>query len=81
MKLFNLSHLNELSKELPDPKVAQYHILRPPIQDWDSVRDAEHPEREFEAHEDDYIAFEVVQWKDPKGVSHPRWVLRGLAAM
>lgn len=81
MKLFSLSHLNELAGDLPDPRTATYPVYRLPLSDWDSVRDAEHPDREFETHEDDYIEFEVIQWRDSKGVNRPRWVLRGLVAM
>ena len=81
MKLFSLSHLMELAKELPDPKTARYPVLRLPIRDWDAVRDADHPDRQFEAHENDYVEFEIIVWKDMKGVSHRRWVLRGLVAM
>jgi hypothetical protein len=81
MKLFSLSHLNELASELPDPNTAVYRVLRLPLRDWDSVRDAEHPDREFEAHHDDYIEFEVVPWRDSQGISYQRWVLRSLVAM
>jgi hypothetical protein len=81
MKLFSLSHLLELVKELPDPKSTQHRVLRLPIRDWDAVRDADHPDREFETHENDYVEFEIVPWKDTNGVSNPRWVLRGLVAM
>ena len=81
MKLFSLSHLNELAKTLPNPGTAQHPVLRLPLRDWDSVRDADHPDREFETHQDDYIEFEIVRWRDSKGVSYPRWVLRGLVAM
>jgi len=81
MKLFSLSHLTELARDLPDPNAAGHHVLRLPLRDWNSVRDADHPDREFEIHVDDYIEFEIVRWKDSKGFSYPRWVLRGLVAM
>ena len=81
MKLFSLSHLNELAKELPDPSLAKHPVLRLPLRDWDSVRDADHPDREFESHKDEYVEFEIVQWRDTKGINYPRWVLRGLVAM
>ena len=81
MKLFSLSHLNELAKDLPDPRTVDHPVVRLPLRDWNSVRDADHPDQEFEAHDDDYVEFEIVQWKDTKGISYPRWVLRGLVAM
>jgi hypothetical protein len=87
MNLFSLSHLNELAKELPDPAKAELAedgyrpVIRLPIRDWNAVRDADHPDLEFEAHENAYVEFEMVMWKDTKGVSFPRWVLRGLVAM
>ena len=87
MKIFSLSHLLELTKELPDPNQfvaagqTRSSVFRIPIRDWDAVRDADHPEREFDAHENAYVEFEIIQWKNTKGVSAPRWVLRGLVAM
>ena len=87
MKIFSLSHLLELAKELPDPQHfihSERHrssVIRIPIRDWDAIRDADHPEREFDAHENAYVEFEIVHWKNTKGVSAPRWVLRGLVAM
>ena len=87
MNIFSLAHLNEVVKELPDPKEAApaeggySTVIRLPIHDWNALRDADHPDREFEAHENDYVEFEIVMWKDTKGVSFPRWVLRGLVAM
>jgi len=86
MKIFSLSHLLELVKELPNPEdfiraEGNRRVLRIPVRDWDAVRDADHPEREFDAHENAYVEFEIVQWKNTKGVSAPRWVLRGLVAM
>ena len=87
MNIFSLSHLLELVKELPDPEDFIHaernrrSVFRIPVRDWDAVRDADHPEREFDAHENAYVEFEIVQWKNTKGVSAPRWVLRGLVAM
>ena len=87
MNIFSMTHLNELAKELPDPKkAAQFEegyspVIRLPIRDWNAVRDAEFPDREFEAHENAFVEFEIVMWSDTKGVSSPRWVLRGLVAM
>lgn len=77
----------ELAAQLPDPgKAVQSRagytaVLRLPVPDWDAVRDAEHPEREFEAHENDFVEFEIVPWKDTRGRIAPRWVLRGLVAI
>jgi hypothetical protein len=87
MNIFSLTHLNELVKELPDPNQAAHAtdgystVIRLPIRDWNAVRDADHPERDFEDHEKAYVEFEIVMMKDAKGVSRPRWVLRGLVAM
>jgi len=81
MKLFSLSHLLELAKELPNPASTRRSVLRLPIRDWDAVRDADHPDREFDSHENAYVEFEIVHWKDTTGASHARWVLRGLVAM
>ena len=87
MKIFSLSHLIELAAQLPDPiKVvhaeAGYNaVIRLPLRDWDAVRDAAHPEREFEAHENPFVEFEIVPWKNTRGVTAPRWVLRGLVAI
>jgi len=87
MNIFSLSHLNELAETLPDPREAaqaeggRNAVIRLPIRDWNAVRDAEHPDREFEAHINAFVEFEIVQWKDTKGISAPRWVLRGLVAM
>jgi len=81
VKLFSLSHLNELARDLPEPHADGQRVLRLPLRDWNSVREAEHPDREFEIHDDDYVEFEIVIWKDSKGISYPRWVLRGLVAM
>ena len=87
MKIFSLSHLIELALELPDPaKVLRAEtgyntVLRLPIRNWDAVCDRDHPERQFEAYEDPFVEFEVIQWKDTKGGTAPRWVLRGLVAI
>jgi hypothetical protein len=87
MNIFSLSHLLELVKELPDPKQfinanrGRSSVIRLPVRDWDAVRNGDHPDREFEAHENPYVEFEIIQWKNTKGVSAPRWVLRGLVAM
>ena len=87
MNLFSLSHLNELAKELPDPRMAApaakgySPVIRLPIRPWDARREADHPEREFEAHAAAFVEFELVHWKDTRGMSSPRWVLRGLVAM
>jgi hypothetical protein len=66
---------------VPDPKTARHPVLRLPLRDWSSVWDADHPDREFESHQDDYIEFEIVQWRDTKGISGARRVLRGVGAM
>jgi hypothetical protein len=87
MKIFSLSHMIELATQLPDPAMAAnaetgYNtVVRLPILDWDAVRDAEHPERKFDAHEDAFVEFELLQWKDTIGRTIPRWVLRGLVAI
>ena len=87
MKIFSLSHLLELAKESRNPNQFisaernRSSVFRIPVPDWDAVRDADHPDREFDAHENAYVEFEIVQWKNTKGVSAPRWLLRGLVAM
>ena len=87
MNIFSLSHLLELAKELPDPKLFvlgdshRSSVFRIPVRDWDAVRDADHPERQFEAHDNPYVEFEIVHWINTQGTSVPRWVLRGLVAM
>jgi hypothetical protein len=87
LKIFSLSYLIEFAAQLPDPSKAATaeagyaSVLRLPIPDWDAVRDAAHPEREFEAHKEAFVEFEVIPWKDTRGVIVPRWVLRGLVAI
>ena len=87
MNIFSLSHLNELVKKLPNPEIVNKTakgyspVIRLPIEDWDAVRDSEHPDRQFEAHANAYVEFEIVLWKNTKGVNVARWVLRGLVAM
>jgi hypothetical protein len=87
MNIYSLTHLDELVKELPDPMKAERTadgystVIRLPIRDWNAVRGADHPDRDFENHENAYVEFEIVMMKDAKGVNSPRWVLRGLVAM
>lgn len=87
MKIFSLSHMIELAKQLPDPTAVLaaergYNaVVRLPVPDWDAVRDADHPEREFDAHENPFVEFELIRWKDTRGRTFPRWVLRGLVAI
>jgi len=87
MNIFSLTHLDELVKELPDPEKAERTedgyapVIRLPILDWNAYRDADHPDRDFEDHENAYVEFEIMKLKDLMGVSTPRWVLRGLVAM
>ena len=87
MNLFSLSHLVDLAKDLPDPAQAAIAesgytpTIRLPIRDFDAIRDADHPNRQFEAHEAPFVEFELVRWKNTQGISSPRWVLRGLVAM
>ena len=87
MNIFSLTHLDELVKELPDPKKAAAAeegystVIRVPIRDWNAVRDADHPDSDFEDHAYAYAEFEIVMLDDPKGEKCPRWVLRGLVAM
>jgi hypothetical protein len=44
-------------------------------------KDAGHPGREFDVHEHNYVDFEIVRWKDTRGVTTPRWVLCGAVAI
>ena len=85
MNIFSLSHLLELAEQLPDPRKYQERerssVIRLPLRDWDAVRDAKQPNREFEKHENPYVEFEIVYWRDTNGINSPRWVLRGLVAM
>jgi len=87
LKIFSLSHLIEIAAQLPDPNKAAKaeagyaNVLRLPLLGWDAVRDADHPEREFEAHKDAFVEFEILPWKDTRGLITPRWVLRGLVAV
>ena len=87
MNIFSLTHLIELAAQLPNPLKAEHAeagyntVIRLPIRDWDSVRDGDHPDREFEAHENAYVEFEMLMRKDTQGVSSPHWVLRGLVAI
>ena len=87
MNIFSLSHLLELAKDLPDPRAYvaterdRTPVIRLALRDWDAIRDADNPEREFDAHTNAFVEFEIVQWRNTKGVSSPRWVLRGLVAM
>jgi len=87
MKIFSLSHMIELATQLPDPAKAAsaetgYNsVVRLPVLDWDAVRDADHPEREFDAHENPFVEFELLQWRDTIGRTVPRWVLRGLVVI
>ena len=81
MNIFSLAHLNQLARRLPDPAKAVHPVLRIPIEQWDAIMDANHPSGEFETHAYPYVEFEVVQWKNSKGTSFPRWVLRGLVAI
>lgn len=81
MNIFSLSHLNQLASKLPDPKNCLQRVIRLPLSTWDPIDDADHPAGEFEDHRNPYVEFEIVPWKNIKGVSSPRWVLRGLVAM
>ncbi len=87
MNIFSLSHLVELAKELPDPKQfigaerGRTAVFRLQIRDWDAVGSKDQADHKFDAHENAYVEFEIVQWKNTKGVTVPRWVLRGLVAM
>jgi hypothetical protein len=81
MNIFSLSHLNTLAKLLPDPRTAGHPVIRLPLEKWDKIQDADHPAGEFEDHLNPYVEFEIVNWRNIKGVSAPRWVLRGLVAM
>ena len=87
MKIFSLSHLIELAALLPDPSAdnradsGYAAVIRLPIREWDAVRDADYPEREFDAHKHAYVEFEAIPWKDTRGVTAPRWVLCGLVAV
>jgi hypothetical protein len=81
MNIFSLAHLNELAKQLPDPLHAKHPVIRIPLEKWDAIRDADHPAGEFEDHRNPYVEFEIVNWKNIKGIGARRWVLRGLVAM
>ncbi len=81
MNIFSLAHLNMLAKQLPDPVLAKTPVIRIPLGKWDAIRDADHPAGEFEDHLNPYVEFEIVNWKNIKGVASRRWVLRGLVAM
>jgi hypothetical protein len=81
MNIFSLSHLNYIAAKLPDPRLAPYPVLRLPLEEWDAIDDVDHPAGEFEDHLHPYVEFEIVHWKNIKGVTAPRWVLRGLVAM
>ncbi len=81
MNIFSLSHLNVLAKHLPDPGKAKHPVIRLPIEKWDAIHDADHPAGEFEDHSNPYVEFEIVNWKNIKGITARRWVLRGLVAM
>jgi hypothetical protein len=81
MNIFSLTHLNSLAKQLPDPLLAKNPVIRIPLEKWDAIRDADHPAGEFEDHLNPYVEFEIVNWKNIKGVASRRWVLRGLVAM
>lgn len=81
MNIFSLAHLNQLADKLPDPATADQLVIRIPLTAWDPIADADHPAGEFEDHNNPYVEFEVVQWKNIKGIGSPRWVLRGLVAM
>jgi hypothetical protein len=81
MNIFSLAHLNHLVRQLPDPETTVDRVIRIPIDEWDPIDDKDHPAGEFEAHAKPYVEFELIQWKNIKGISSPRWVLRGLVAM
>ena len=81
MNIFSLAHLLQLARHLPDPADSPNPVIRIPLEAWDSVDDAEHPAGEFEDHLNPYVEFQVVQWKNIKGASTRRWVLRGLVAI
>ena len=81
MNIFSLAHLNQLARRLPDPACAVHPILRLKLDEWDAIADVDHPSGQFESHANAYVEFEVVQWKNTKGISAPRWILRGLVAM
>jgi hypothetical protein len=87
LNVFSLSHLIELAARLPAPleaaraEAGYNSVIRLPIRDWDAVRDGDHPEREFEGHENTFVEFEIVPWKNTNGVTASRWVLRGLVAI
>jgi hypothetical protein len=81
MNIFSLAHLNQLAHKLPDPAASTDRVIRLPLAEWDPIADADHPAGEFEDHLNPYVEFEVVQWMNIKGISSPRWILRGLVAM
>lgn len=76
-----------MTAQLPDPAAAAQAapgfnaVIRLAIQNWDAVCDGDHPEREFDVHENPYVEFQLIRWKDKRGGTTPRWVLRGLVAI
>ena len=56
-------------------------VIRLPVPKWDPIRDAAHPGRQFDVHDNDYVEFEVLPWTDSRGVISARWVLRGVVAV
>ncbi len=81
MNIFSRSHLNKLAHKLPHPTLGGPRVIRLPLAEWDPIDDADHPAGEFEDHSNPYVEFELIEWKNIKGISSPRWVLRGLVAM
>lgn len=87
MKLYSLSHLIELAallhapRELAPSEEGYTPVIRLPLRDWDAARDADHPEREFDAHKEHFVEFQVIPWKDTRGVTTRRWVLCGVVAI
>ena len=87
MNIFSLSHVVELAAQLPAPTLtgdaeAGYTmVIRLPVPKWDPIRDAAHPGRQFDVHDNDYVEFEVLPWTDSRGVISARWVLRGVVAV
>ena len=87
MKIFSLSRLIDLSREVPPPsgrtasRFASTEVLRLPIRRWDPVQDAAHPEWELEHLADTFVEFQLTPVRNIRGAFAPRWVLRGVVAL
>jgi hypothetical protein len=87
VKIYSLSHLLQIARNLPDPQSAQKAhagyspVLRVQLDEADGVGYTDPGELTANGAPEPYVEFEIMQWTDANGVSRPRWVLRGLVAM